>query len=525
MNAIRDVSRRAIERFGLALLLMIGLPKACMATDWMMFAFDMDQHANNVYETAINAANVSALVPVYSKHPPKTTTGPVFLSNVVTQAGTLDLLFVTTVDGTLLAINAGTGDTVWSQPTIQQDFRVDAAPVVDPNRRFIYGYGADDRIHKYDVANGTEILDTVWPAISSLKAEHAGGALEIATASSGHSYLYAVTTGYYGDGGDYQGHVTAIDLATGAWNVFNAACSNVTVHMISNGTVGVDDCATTRNGIWGRSGAVYDRRTDKLYVTTGNGPYTFVGAGFDWGDSILALHPDGSGAGGGIPVDSYTPINYADLEFHDSDLGSASIVLLPTPSNSRIPHLGAVMGKDSQVRLLDLDDLSGQGNAGGVGGEVQLMDALGLDTDIPTGHPAVWVDSHGDGSTWLFVPTPSSFVALQLTVDAAGNPSLAVRWRTSGFSGASPVIANDVVYYGACGCAMDPRTGKVLWSYPMDVGCCFGYWPFLIVVNGRLYVTGSSLMMFELRDGIFKDGFETPSTQNGRTATSSLTPL
>jgi len=182
------------------------------------------------------------------------------------------MLFVAAKDGTLLAIDASNGDTVWSQSTSQLSNRVDAAPVVDPNRQYVYGHGADGKIHKYAVTDGTEFIDAAWPAISSLKAEHATGALEIATANNGRTYLYAVTTGYYGDGGDYQGHVTAIELSTGAWQVFNAACSHVPGHMIENGTNGVNDCATTRNGIWGRSGAVYDQRTDKVYAATGNGP-------------------------------------------------------------------------------------------------------------------------------------------------------------------------------------------------------------------------------------------------------------
>lgn len=167
------------------------------------------------------------------------------------------------------------------------------------------------------------------------------------------------------------------------------------------------------------------------------------------------------------------------------------------------------MGKDAQLRLLNLDNLSGQGAPGGIGGEIQKLDTLGVNTDIPTPHPAVWVNPFGDKSTWLFVGTPSNFSGVQLVISGSGQPSLAIRWTISGFSGTSPIVANNIVYYGGCGgiCAIAPTTGQVLWSSPLNVGCCMGSWPNPIVVNGRLFVTGGSFTIYAL-DAIFKNGFE-----------------
>jgi hypothetical protein len=244
-----------------------------------------------------------------------------------------------------------------------------------------------------------------------------------------------------------------------------------------------------------------------MYVTTGNGNFNANLGGFNWGDSVLALNPDGSGSASAYPLDSYTPTNYSALDLYDNDLGSGSVVLLPTPATSVIPHLGALIGKDAQLRLLNLDNLSGQGGPGFVGGEIQILNTQGVDTDIPTAHPAVWVNKHGDGSTWLFVATPSNLSGVQLVVDASGNPSLAVRWTTGGFSGSSPIVANDVVYYGAGLSAIAPTTGQVLWSASVWGSCCFGNWPDPIVVNGRLFVTGSIFAAYAL-DEIFSDGFQ-----------------
>ena len=58
-----------------------------------------------------------------------------------------------------------------------------------------------------------------------------------------------------------------------------------------------------QSAVWARSGVVYDAATDRLYGATGNGNYNGT---TDWGDTVFALHPDGTGANG-RPLDAYTP--------------------------------------------------------------------------------------------------------------------------------------------------------------------------------------------------------------------------
>ena len=53
--------------------------------------------------------------------------------------------------------------------------------------------------------------------------------------------------------------------------------------------------------------------------------------GLNWGDSVLALNPDGSGCGGGKPLDSYTPTTFQNLQNTDADLGSETIPIVPPP--------------------------------------------------------------------------------------------------------------------------------------------------------------------------------------------------
>jgi hypothetical protein len=63
-SACTSHKARGIGGIVVAILLSLISPTAGMATDWMMFAFDADQHANNIQESAINASNVTALVQV-----------------------------------------------------------------------------------------------------------------------------------------------------------------------------------------------------------------------------------------------------------------------------------------------------------------------------------------------------------------------------------------------------------------------------------------------------------------------------
>src|SRR5206468_2436874 len=133
-----------------------------------------------------------------------------------------------------------------------------------------------------------------------------------------------------------------------------------------------------RSAIWARPGVVYDAATDRIYMTTGNGSFNANAGGNNWSETVFAVHPDASGAGG-KPLDSYTPTNFQALDNADADLGSAAPALLPVAAASSVQHLGLQTGKDGKLRLLDLANLSGQGGPGYVGGEI------GPIIDVPQG--------------------------------------------------------------------------------------------------------------------------------------------
>lgn len=456
--------------------------------DWPQFDFDVRHSGASTQETLIHAGNVHTLHSLYSVALPSIADGaPAFLSHVATAQGTKDLLFLTTKAGHALALDAATGATVWSHQPATGPRYTTSSPAVDPGRQYVYSYGLDGKVYKYPVGgDGTPVSTGGWPQTATLKpdVEKGSSALSVVTAGSGATYLYVTNGGYPGDAGDYQGHVTAIDLATGAQRVFNAACSDQTVHFAENAS---PDCTGhVQTAIWARAGVVYDPDLDEIFMATGNGDYDGNAGGHEWGDSVFALHPDGTGSGGN-PVDVYTPTEFQQLDNTDADLGSTAPAVLPAPAGSRFAHLGLQSGKDAKLRLLNLDNLSGNASGPGpghVGGELQKISLPQGGVVLTT--PAVWVDPV-DGSTWAFVANGAGISGLQLTVDGAGNPSLASRWTVPS-GGSSPVVANGIVFYAGSGKlqGLDPRSGTQLWSTTSIGGI---HWESPIVANGHLYVT------------------------------------
>jgi hypothetical protein len=473
-----------------------------LAYDWLQFGGDPQHSSRNTAESAIRSSNVATLGQRYQVLMPGAVDGaPVFLEGVNTSVGVKDLLFVTTRDGRIIAFDAQTGAQVWSQQYGPGNCRINlnsgacyttSSPAIDPNRQYVYSYGLDGYVHKYQVGDGTEISTDGWPQLATWKGydEKGSSALAIAT-SGGSTYLYAVQGGYPGDNGDYQGHVTVINLATGGQRVFNMACSDQTQHFKHLADQIPPTCATPRNAVWSRPGVVYDAGTDRILMATGNGVYDGNNGGHNWSESVIALHPDGSGGSGGNlgePLDSYTPANFQLLDNADADIGSTAPAVLPVPANSNVQHLAVQGGKDGRLRLLNLADLSSQGGPGRVGGEV------GAVINVPQGgglfsQPAVWVNPF-DSSTWVFVVNASGASAMRLLIDGSGNPSLGLQWQ-NGASGTSPIIANGVLFFIASSTiqALDPLSGNTLWSIARSGDT---HWQSLIVANGAVYATDNA---------------------------------
>ena len=250
---------------------------------------------------------------------------PVFLSNVATSQGTIDMLFVQLNEGSLFALNAANGAhgvVARYRPARRRAVRpasspqclITSSPAIDPNRNFVYIFSRNDgKIHKYAVATGVEThrQRLAGTFLAKPDVEKGSSAIAFATSSTDHdTYLYMTHSSFLAnDGGDYQGHITAINLRTGTQIVFNAVCSDQgNVHFIEGGNTAPNDgllpaCRRRTSkadpipagnaGIWGRAAATYDPSNDSIYISTANGVYDptnqFNYGGSFWGDSVLRL--------------------------------------------------------------------------------------------------------------------------------------------------------------------------------------------------------------------------------------------
>jgi outer membrane protein assembly factor BamB len=449
-----------------------------------MFGHDPARSSYAAGETAISFRNVNKLHRrwVVDLDAPADS-APIFISNVTVSGKKLHMLFETSRNGTTYGIDADRGTIVWRYSTRGPNI-TSSMPAADALRQWIYAPGVDGFVHRLSASTGTESLHGGFPVRITWmpEVEKDAAALNVA-----NGFLYAVTSGYDGDFGHYDGHVVTVQLNTGKVRVFNSLCSDIRELL---GASGGQSCPQTKSGIWARGGAVVDPDPSMhghIYVATGNGAFTANSGGHDYGDSVLSLSADGSKL-----EDYYTPADYADLEAGDTDLGSTAPVMLPRQPASHTPLLAVQGGKDGLLRLLNREHL------GGVGGEVSQFN-LGVRLFSA---PAVVRDRAG--RTWVYVGTDSGVTALQLATGADGKSALRKIW-SSDTGGTSPIVANGIVYVETDGAvnAFDARTGKIVWSTTQaSAGGTIGgvHWQSPIIANGSIYVSdeAGSLIAYSL---------------------------
>jgi outer membrane protein assembly factor BamB len=445
--------------------------------DWPQFAFDPAKSANDTAESTVNTGNVKNLKRLFKVSLPDAPDGaPVYLHDVTTPKGVKDVVYVQGEHGHLIALDGRTGATIWSR-NFGPGGISNSSPAIDPTRKFIYINANDGKVHKVNVGSGAEVKTGGWPV--SVGGGKSSSSLTIATAKNGHTYLYASNQGH--------GRVTTIDLGNASKHIFNLACSQ---HPDT-----LSGCSVSGANPWSR-GPAYDAALDEFFQMGGtNNGSTFV-PGQVWRNSWVALPADGHTimkGGKGYPVDSYTPSNVSALISSDLDIGSGGLLILPTTLSRKYPNLGVQPGKDKAIRLLNLSNLSGKGAPGNKGGELQLFKFDQMANMRSQG--AVWTDP-ATKTVWVFVTGHGGVGGFNVTVDAAGNPKLVLKWFLGTGWTSSAFVANGVLF-AANGAgehtttqklhqvqAINPTTGKVLWTGAIGLH----HWSSPIMANGVVYM-------------------------------------
>ena len=432
--------------------------------EWPEFGLDPQRSDSSEAASGITAANVAHLRRISVKLPGTVDSSPIYLHGALVGGAAHNVVIVTTTYGRTLAIDADSGQILWTfTPPGYAGWAgsaqiTTASPLLDPDRRFVYATSPDGLIHKLSLASGREDPSGSWPVSITRDPtrEKLGAALNIDGPD-----IVAATSGYLGDTPVYQGHVVLIDRSSGRLRgVFNTLCANRRTLLVPR------SCSASDSAILSRGGPVVEPGGKRILLDTGNGPWNGT---TDFGDSVLELTFPGLSL-----RQSFTPTDQEHLNTSDLDLGSSAPALL---GDDRI----VLAGKDGIFRLLGLSGLDGDlaGSAKArrhpLGGELQQL-------SIPGGGelfsaPAVW---QRHGHTTMFVADESGTAAYVLR-----GGRLYQAWA-NGTPGTSPVMAGGLLYVydlSAGGIYVyRPGSARAIAKLPGSSG----HWNSPIVVDGHV---------------------------------------
>jgi hypothetical protein len=448
----------------LSALAVAATPAAAATHDWTRFGFDAARSNNSTAVAGVTAANLATMKRQDVSVPGTVDSSPIYLHEVTVTGKRRDVFIATTSYGRTFALGARTGKIVWtfspaSVGSLEGSHQIThSSPIADRRAGVVYSASPDGVIHKLSLATGHEITSGSWPVSITRNPvrEKIGTALNLSGA-----YLIATTGGYTGDTPPYQGHVAFIDRNTGTIaNVFNSLCA------LRSGIIEPSSCPESGSAIWARSGAVVVPGSHNVLVATGDGK--FDGKRY-WGDSVLELAPDG-----GKLLGNWTPGNESSLDTGDVDLGSTAPALLPSGNG----FLALQGGKDGQLRLLRVPNLSGHGKACACkGGELETVEAPGGTFTTP----AVW---RHNGATWTFV---TGLFGETRAFRLSGSPPRLHRIWSVGPGGTSPIIAGGLLYVYSPGGDVHvyrPTTGQLVGTLQADGG----HWNIPLVADGRVAI-------------------------------------
>jgi len=436
--------------------------------EWLTWGYDQERTGWNRAETTLSPKNVKGLKQLWStqlnipvdKYVLSTMTAPVLVAGVQTAQGPKDLLFIHGANDALFAVDANSGQQVWSKSFTNphkstapvRDWLCpktpNATPTIDKARGIVFFITNDGMLRGLSLADGADRLTPVamvapfaraWSLnlIDNVIYSPSGRACGEITDKTSLEYTAAMS-GLRRAGTGPLLDASAVNAAD-----VNDLAKPVVTHFFTSGA--------RPAAPWGRGGAV--RVPGGVAVETSNGRYD--PAAGDFSESVLKLAPRAARL-----MDSFTPSNWMDNLMHDLS-GSAN----PVTFNFAGKTLLAVSQKEAVLRILDAGNLGGQNH------QTPLWQSSRLGNDQKTGTDpgrGVWgaiATYENNGRRYLYLPvlgnpskeaptfpvtngpiTNGSIMAFEVKNDG-GKISAVPAWTSTDMVMPDPpVVANGVVY-------------------------------------------------------------------------------
>jgi outer membrane protein assembly factor BamB len=428
--------------FQLVIPLILCATSSAQSADWPTFGHDPQRSGWAFEEKALTQESVAGLGlkwKVQLKNEPKSLVSlmtPVVAGDVRTAQGIKTVVYVAGSSNTLVALDAESGQVIWSQTFETQvtpkekgswlcPNALNATPTIDRIRNTIFTIAADGKLYGLDLGTGMARFGPI-------------------------QFLPAYTKNWSLNLLDGTVYASVSATCGGAKPGLYAMDIRDPVRPVIRGLL------TAKNGagIWGRGGPVIGNN-GKVYGETADGDFDPSSGNF--ADSFIAASaPDLR------LVDYYTPADWEHIEKYDLDLASSS----PVYFRSKNYNLLAGGGKQGYLYLLDADSLGNKDH------QTPLFVTSRLANDEETyelngiwGAPSVWKDA--DDQTWLYVPlwgrlskeaptfsttngsiVHGSIAAFNVKSDGpSGKPVLEPVWLSGDLHLPEPVvIANGVVF-------------------------------------------------------------------------------
>ena len=313
---------------------------------------------------------------------------PLYLSQLRISGVAHNVAFVATEHGSVYAIDADTGTPIWqvsvlangetpsdthSCSQVTPEIGITSTPVIDRSAGphgalYVVGMSIDksanyhQRLHALDITTGAELFN--GPAEISATAPNSAGTTEFAPGQYeeraalllANGQIYTTWTSHC-DFAPYSGWIIAFDQMTLAQSaVLNVGPNSGAA--VANGT------HFNMNGpsIWMSGDGPGADAQGNVYLLTSNGLFepTLDANGFpnmgDFGNSFLKLATTTASL---KVADYFAMSNEVTESAGDVDLGSGGEMLLPdlTDGNGNVKHLVVGAGKDSNIYLVDRDNM------------------------------------------------------------------------------------------------------------------------------------------------------------------------